>query len=133
MVVPGPRSGALIALALALWVLVVAVGSALPATEVTPAHGPHVLQSALLGEPPVVIEHPHISDPAAPLFPDAVAEVVLPRTSTSLIALVLIAALAGVVSLWSQSPPAAVRGPPRPLSTVLSVRVMLTRLCTARC
>ncbi len=82
----------------------------------------------------MVIEHPHISDGSVPLLPDTVAEGVLPRTSTILIALGgLIAALAVAASLWSQSTLAVVRGPPRPLATVISGRVRLTRLCIARC
>ncbi len=129
----GTRTRALIALVLASWVVVVAAEWALPIGDQPSAHGPHALSSDLLPDHSVVIEHPHISDGSVPLLPDTVAEGVLPRTSTILIALGLIAALAVAASLWSQSTLAVVRGPPRPLATVISGRVRLTRLCIARC
>jgi hypothetical protein len=130
--VPGTRTRAAIALALALWIVAVATEWALPVNEVAPAHGPHALPSSLIGEHPVVIDHPHIGDAPTPLPPDAIAEAILPRTSTSLVALGLIAALAVAAVRWHQPALAAIRGPPRPRSTLLSGRVMLTRFCIAR-
>ena len=130
--VSGTRVRAAIALALAFWVVVVATEWALPVTDATPAHGHHALSSALPTEHAVVIDHPHISDASTPLAPDTFAEAVLPRASTALVALGLIAAVAAVGLLWNHTTLAAVRGPPRPLATVLSGRVMLTRLCIAR-
>lgn len=132
MAVPGTRTRAAIALAVALWLVAVAAEWALPVIEVAPAHGPHALSSALIGEHPVVTEHPHIGDVPTPLPPDAIAEAILPRASTSLVALGLIAALAVAAVCWHQPALAAIRGPPRPRSTFLSGRVMLTRLCIAR-
>lgn len=132
MAIPGTRTRAVIALALALWIVAVAAEWALPVGDIAPAHGPHALSSALVGEHALVIDHPHIGDAPAPLPPDAFAEVILPRPSTSLVALGLIAALAVVAARWHQPALAAIRGPPRPRSTVLSGRVMLTRLCIAR-
>lgn len=131
--VPATRIHAAIALALTLWVVVIAVEWTMPGDEVTPEHGPHALASALVGEHPVVIEqHPHIDAALASLRPDALAEAVLPRAATSLVALGLIAALAAAALRRHQPALAAVRGPPRPLTTVLSGRVLLTRLCVAR-
>jgi lipoprotein LpqS len=130
--VSGARVRATTALALAFWVVVVATEWALPVTDVTPAHGHHALSSALPTGHALVTEHPHVSDASTPLAPDTFAEAVLPRTSTTLVALGLIAAVAAVVLLWHQTTLAAVRGPPRPLPTVLSGRVILTRLCIAR-
>lgn len=132
MAVPGTRTRAAIALALALWIVAAAADWALPVGDVAPAHGPHALSSALVGEHPVVIDHPHIGDAPAPLPSDAFAEAVLPRPSTSLVALGLIAALAVVAVRWHQPALAAIRGPPKPRSNVLSGRVMLTRFCIAR-
>lgn len=122
----------MIALALAFWVLAVAAEWTLPVTDITPEHGPHALSSAAFNEHAVLTEHPHIGDASALLAPDTFAAAVLPRASTALAALGLITAVAAAVLLWRQTTLASVRGPPRPLSTVLSGRVMLTRLCIAR-
>ncbi|WP_459167236.1 putative copper homeostasis (lipo)protein LpqS [Mycolicibacterium flavescens] len=132
MAVPATRVRAVIALALAFWVVAVATQWTLPVDDVAPPHGPHAVASASVGEHPVVIDHPHIGDAPTPLPPDAFAEAVLPRASTSLIALGLTAALAVVAVWWRQPALAAIRGPPRAQSTVLSGRVILTRLCIAR-
>jgi hypothetical protein len=128
----GTRVRATIVLALAFWVVIVAAEWALPVTDATPTHGHHALPAAALSEHAVVLDHPHISDASTPLASDTFAEAVLPRASSGLVALGLIAAVAAVVLLWHQTTLAAVRGPPRPLSSVLSGRVMLTRLCIAR-
>ncbi|KUI22242.1 hypothetical protein AU193_18100 [Mycobacterium sp. GA-1285] len=122
----------MVALALALWVVAVAAGWTLPANDIAPAHGPHALSSALGHEQSVVVEHSHISDAPIPLPPDAIAEGVLPRTSNSLLALALIGTLTAVLVRWRQPELAAIRGPPRQRSAVLSGRVRLTRLCIAR-
>lgn len=126
------RTGAAIALGMALWLVTVAAQWTLPVDEVTTAHGPHGLSSALVGDHPAVIDHQHIGDASPTLPPDALAEAVLPRASTSLVLLGLIAALAVVAVCWHQPALAAIRGPPKSRPSVLSGRVLLTRLCIAR-
>jgi hypothetical protein len=130
--VPAPRARAAIALALALWIVAVAAEWALPVNEITPAHGPHALLSALVGDQPIIIDHPHIGEAPHPLPPNAFAEAVLPRASTALAAFGLMAALAVVAVRWHQPTLAAIRGPPKSRPYVLSGRVTLTRHCIAR-
>lgn len=119
---------AVIAVALTFWVVVVGAEWALLGADVTPAHGPHAVSTS-----PVIVEHPHIDNGPAPLAPDTFAMAVLPRVYTALVALGLVAALAAVVSLLRESTLPSIRGPPRALSEILSGRVLLTRLCIARC
>ncbi|UUO01984.1 hypothetical protein M4D79_27800 [Mycolicibacterium novocastrense] len=132
MAVPASRIRAALALGVALWLVAVAAQWALPVDEVTPAHGPHALSSALIGDHPIVLDHQHIGDASPTVPPDTLAEAVLPRASTSLVLLGLIAALAVVAACWHQPALAAIRGPPKSRPSVLSGRVLLTRLCIAR-
>ncbi|MFV9632902.1 hypothetical protein [Mycobacterium neumannii] len=132
LAVPASRIRAALALGMALWLVAVTAQWALPVNEVTPAHGPHTLSSALVSDHPVVVDHQHIDDASPTLPPDALAEAVLPRASTSLILLGLIAALAVIAVCWHQPALVAIRGPPKSRPSVLSGRVLLTRLCIAR-
>lgn len=130
--VPASRIRAALALGMALWLVAVAAQWALPVNEVTPPHGPHALSSALVGDHPVVVDHQHIGDASPTLPPDALAEAVLPRASTSLVLLGLITALVVIAVCWHQPTLAAIRGPPKSRPSVLFGRVLLTRLCIAR-
>jgi hypothetical protein len=97
-----------------------------------PSHGSHTLAAGPIGDFAVVVEHPHFENGSTPMAPDTIADAVLPRATVALVALALIAAIAVAFPLWRQASSAVIRGPPRRLTTSLSGRVLLTRMCIAR-
>ena len=94
-------------------------------------HGAHPLPAAL-SDAAAVTPHPHLSDGSSSLGPEVLAEAVLPRPYTALLALGVLAALFVMLPFWPQVPLAANRGPPRSSSIDTPGRVLLTRLCIAR-
>ncbi|WP_456320168.1 putative copper homeostasis (lipo)protein LpqS [Mycolicibacterium vinylchloridicum] len=130
------RSRAIIALALSFWVVVVATEMAPPPlNDIAAAHGHHAhhaLSSALIADTSVLLDHPHSSDASTSLAPDTVAEAILPRPSTALVAWGLVAIVAMVLLIWRHSRRTVVRGPPRSRSPISSGRVLLTRHCISR-
>ena len=117
------RLTAAVALAVAFWVSVVGAEWALSGDNVPSAHGAHALATAPHTEFAVVTEHPHLQDESTPVAPDTFAHAVLPRATTVLAALGLIAATATLAASWRQAALAAARGPPRPLAGVLTGRL----------
>lgn len=126
------RWKAAVALAFALWIVVVGAQWGSAGTDVPPPHGPHALSGALHAEVVQIIEHPHLRDGSTPVAPDTLAEAVLPRTANVLLVLGLCGAVVMLAVLWRQSLFFASRGPPRPFADVLTGRVLLTRHCIAR-
>lgn len=129
----GQRRRAVVALLLAFWVVVIGAEWALPGLEPHPPHAPHPItadSTAHLAPGPV--DHSHISSGSTPLAPDTFAEAVLPRGTTGLVALGLVAAAAAAATLWQQAALAAIRGPPRRVAVNTAGRATLTRLCIAR-
>jgi hypothetical protein len=129
----GTRLRSAAALAVALWVVLIAAQWELPLSDASAAH-PHAAgaQSAHSVEWAVITDHAHVQDGSTPAVPQTIAAAVLPRASIGLIALGLIAAVIVLAGSCARGVLATVRGPPRALVTVLSGQQVLTRFCIAR-
>ncbi|BBX26923.1 hypothetical protein MCHIJ_52430 [Mycolicibacterium chitae] len=123
---------AALALALGLLVMVIGVGWASGSAEPSGSHGPHATVAGPYGEFAVAADHPHFENGSLPVVPDIVAEAVLPRAATALVALGLAVAIGLVALLWRPRLWRGVRGPPRGRGAVWSGRQRLTRMCIAR-
>ena len=129
--VPRTRLRAVVALALAIWIVV--SGAEWAASDAHGvSHGPHALDASPYGGVAVVSDHPHVGHESTLAEPDAIAEAVLPRATVALVALGLVATVAASALFWRQASPSGIRGPPRRLCASESGRVLLTRLCVAR-
>ncbi|WP_163887296.1 hypothetical protein [Mycolicibacterium hippocampi] len=127
------RRRAVVALLLAFWVVVIGAEWALPGLEPHPPHAPHpIVADSTAHLAPDPVDHSHISSGSTPRAPDTFAEAVLPRGTTALVALGLVAAVAAAATLWQQAALATIRGPPRRVAVNMTGRATLTRLCIAR-
>lgn len=101
-------------------------------TQASPSTHPHASLSAPgASSAAPVLDHPHLRD-ATPSAPDLLATAGLPRTNTTLLALVLVAALCVGAVCWSARVSDIGRGPPRGAVLFQTGRGVLTRLCIAR-
>lgn len=73
-----------------------------------------------------------MQDGSVPTMPDVLADAVVPRGATVLVALGLLAVLVVFAGSFGRAVIAAVRGPPCTPRTVLSGRQILARFCIAR-
>lgn len=121
-----------VALAVVCWVLVIAVEWGLPWSDVPSPHAPHAVAVAPVTDFAVVAEHPHLQDWSTPSSPEIFTVAVMPRVTTALIVLGVIAAVVFIARLFGRGALPAVRGPPRAFATVLTGQQTLTRFCIAR-
>lgn len=120
------------ALVTAFCVAIVGAQWALMASSGPAPHAAHALSASLDSDFAVIAEHPHAEDRATPVKSETVARGVLPRATTALAALGLVAAMAIVATLWQRTAITVIRGPPRAVANVIAGQVLLTRLCIAR-
>lgn len=137
--VPSAPARAAIALTLALLLLATGAHWDHSADDTAPAHGPHALNSVWAAEVGVVtdhqhpvVEHPHVQDASNQVAHESFSATVLRRAVTGLVALGLFLVALTMAPLWRQLSQSGARGPPRLTASILSGRVLLTRLCIAR-
>ena len=121
-----------IALAAAAWLLAVGAELALPYLTTPAAHHPHYVSSSTSGHSAEVVDHAHIQDGDKPASHEAFVAAILPRVTTGLAALGVIAALAALVSSFAHLVLPTMRGPPRRIATTLTGQHLVTRFCIAR-
>lgn len=120
------------ALAVVAWALVIVGDLGMPWSDSPDTHGPHPVASAAAHEVAAIVDHSHLQ--ADPMLgsPDTFIAAVLPRGTTMLVALGLLAAVATTIALWASATLVPVRGPPPSVAASLAGRSLLTRLCIAR-
>ena len=126
-----PRWTAAAALAIAFCVAVVGAEWALIGSIDPSPHAPHAVVAGPLGDF-AVAEHSHAENDTTPVQPEIVAHAVLPRVTTALAALGLVAAMAILATLWRHAAVPVIRGPPRAVANVVVGQALLTQLCIAR-
>jgi lipoprotein LpqS len=87
----GKRLLSAVALAVASWVLVIAAECGVTWSDAPTAHAPHAVASAPGAEFAAILEHPHMQDGSVPAVPDILADAVVLRAITVLVALGLLA------------------------------------------
>jgi hypothetical protein len=95
-------------------------------------HAHHAVAAAPIADFAVVTEHPHLRDGSTPASPEIFTAAVLPRVTTALIALGLIASVVCLACSCGRGALPTMRGPPRALAPVLTGQQTLARFCVSR-
>lgn len=129
----GALAGARIWAAIGL-TFVVALFAAAPASMAAPAapHADHHMTATGVPDHFATVDHEHIAPAAIPGAPDALADALVPRVRTVLLALGLIFAVALLVGMSLRQRILVGRDPPRIRVLVFPGRDVLTRLCISR-
>ncbi|OBJ90346.1 hypothetical protein A5640_02980 [Mycobacterium asiaticum] len=127
----GPRRRSVIALATTVFLVVLIAHSALLHSVTHRPHHAHALLSSLGEEFTVDRDHAHLAGGSLTECHEVVACAVLPRTTTTLAALGVAAAVIGITARLARHVTPSGRDPPK-APAALAGENLLTRLCRAR-
>lgn len=126
-----PRWRSIIALATTVFLVVLVGHSALLHSANHRPHHTHSLLSSLGEEFTVNLDHAHLVNGSMTECHEVVTSAVVPRTTTTLAALGVVAAVVGITASSVRHVTPSGRGPPT-APTALAGQDLLTRLCLAR-
>lgn len=121
----------LVAVAVAMWMLVAATQCLPRWFDTSASDHPHAL-SASAGDDIALVAHAHVAPSDISASPEAFAAAILPRVTTVLMALGVIATVVALSGLLAQMVAHAMRGPPRMCVAAFTGQHVLTQLCIAR-
>lgn len=122
----------MIAMATTVFLVVLVAHSALLHSATHRPHHAHALLSSLGEEFTANLDHAHLVNGSMTDCHEMVAAAVVPRTTTTLAALSVVAAVIGITARLARHVTPSGRGPPK-APTALAGQNLLTRLCLARC
>jgi hypothetical protein len=121
-----------LALAVALWVLLISGEVALSWSDRPDDHPPHAVVTSVVDEFAAIMDHPHLQAARTALSPDNFAMAVAPRVATTLVALGLAVAAVALGTYCGHWVWATIRGPPPEVPIATPGRQLLARFCIAR-